>query len=86
MKRGQNGTTIPLTSGLDAFGEALIGSYFPGGTASAPEEDPSMNSIGGGRRLLKASLSLAGRYCRVDSSAVEKMDCVGRSGEASILK
>jgi hypothetical protein len=44
----------------DAFGVALIGSYLPSATARAPEDEPSTNSIGGGSRLLKASISLAG--------------------------
>lgn len=45
----------------DAFGVALIGSYLPSATARAPEDEPSTNSIGGGSKLLKASMSLAGR-------------------------
>lgn len=69
--------------GLTAFGDALIGSYLPGGTANAPDEEPSTNSMGGGSRLLKASLSLDGRYCR-ESSAVVNDGCMGKSGDASI--
>lgn len=50
-----------LTSVFEAFGVVLIGSYLPSGTAKAPEDEPSTNSIGGGNRLLKASRSLDGR-------------------------
>ena len=72
-----------LTFGLTAFGDPFIGSYLPGGTASAPDEEPSTNSMGGGSRLLKASLSLDGRYCS-ESSGV-KGGCMGKSGDASII-
>jgi len=40
-------------------GEALIGVYFVSSNIG-PVEDPSTNSIGGGRRALKASRSFAG--------------------------
>ena len=49
------------TSGLDAFGLAFMGSYFPSATAKAPDDEPSMNSIGGGSKLLKVSKSFACR-------------------------
>lgn len=39
-----------------------MGSYLPSATAKVPEEDPSINSTGGGRRLLKASKSLEGLH------------------------
>ena len=47
-----------LTSLFDR-GEALIGVYFVSSNIG-PVEDPSTNSIGGGRRALKASRSFAG--------------------------
>jgi hypothetical protein len=50
-----------LTLFFDAFGVSLIGSYLPSATARAPEDEPSTNSMGGGSKLLKASMSLAGR-------------------------
>ena len=64
----------------------LMGSYLPSGTASVPEDEPSTNSMGGGRSLLKASRSLDGLYwssggCEGEKVAVE----VGIRGEASIL-
>ena len=64
-----------------------MGSYLPSGTASAPEDEPSTNSMGGGRSLLKASKSLDGLYwssggCEGAKVAVE----VGIRGEASILE
>jgi hypothetical protein len=49
------------TSGFGGFGLAFMASYFPSATASVPDDDPSTNSIGGGRRLLKVSMSLDGR-------------------------
>jgi hypothetical protein len=64
---GKEGREDTLTSGLTAFGDAFMGSYLPGGTANAPDEEPSMNSMGGGSRLLKASLSFDGRYCSESS-------------------
>ena len=39
-----------------------MGWYLPSPTASTPEEDPSTNSILGGKSLLKASRSFAGLY------------------------
>jgi len=74
------------TSPLENFGLALMGSYLPSAMASTPDDDPSIKSMGGGRRLLNASKSFAGWKCR-DSSApdwVENID-VGIRGEASIL-
>ena len=46
---------------LLAFGEPLIGSYLSSATARVPVDDPSINSIGGGSKLLNASMSFAGR-------------------------
>lgn len=74
---------------MESFGETLIGWYLPSGTARAPEEEPSTNSIGGGRRLLKASTSLAGRNERgsswVDEDTFGEKGAEGRSGDASII-
>lgn len=57
--------------------------------ARVPEEDPSTNSIGGGRRLLNASTSLAGRNERasswVDVEIFGEKDAGRRSGDASII-
>jgi len=63
-----------------------MGSYLPSATASTPDDDPSIKSIGGGRRLLNASKSFAGWKCSGSSAPdwVENMD-VGIRGEASIL-
>jgi hypothetical protein len=74
---------------VDSFGETLIGRYLPSGTASAPEDEPSTNSIGGGSKLLNASTSRAGRN-ESESSAdfaefFGEKDAGGRSGDASIM-
>ena len=63
-----------------------MGSYLPSATASIPDDDPSINSTGGGRRLLNVSKSFAGWKCSGSSALdwVENMD-VGIRGEASIL-
>ena len=54
-RTASNGT---LTSLFDR-GEALMGVYFVSSNIG-PVDDPSTNSIGGGRRALKASRSFAG--------------------------
>lgn len=69
---------------MGGFGDPFIGSYLPGGTARAPDDDPSMNSIFGGSRLLKASRSFAGLYCR-ESSEVCCVEKAAGSGDASII-
>lgn len=48
-----------------------MGWYLPSGTARAPEDEPSTNSMGGGRRLLKVSTSRAGRN-ESESSGVDE--------------
>lgn len=69
-----------------AFGDPLMGSYFPSPRTKVPEDDPSMNSIAGGRRLLKASMSLAGRYWVSESTDLRgENEGVGYRGEANIL-
>ena len=52
--------TRERTSALESFGLAFITSYLPS-TANVPDDEPSMNSMGGGSRLLKASVSFDGR-------------------------
>lgn len=83
---------IRLTSffvSLLRFGVAFIGSYFPSGTARASDEEPSTNSTGGGKRLLKASRSFEGRYWRLSSDESWFGENTGwedgYSGEASIF-
>lgn len=56
-----------LTSNTEAFCGAFMGSYLDSATASAPEDEPSTNSMGGGSKLLKASRSREGRYWLVSS-------------------
>jgi len=53
--------TRERTSALESFGLAFMTSYFPSAIANAPEDEPSINSIGEGSRLLKASISFDGR-------------------------
>ena len=75
-----------LTSGFDALMVPLTGVYFPSGTASAPDDDPSINSIGGGRRLLKVSMSRTGLYC--DASSEDcwgENESIGYRSDASII-
>lgn len=61
-QRGQPRTSVlPLLGVPDPL--PLIGLYLPSTTANVPDEEPSTNSIGGGKSALKASMSLAGRYC-----------------------
>ena len=63
-----------------------MGSYLPSGTASVPEDEPSTNSMGGGRSLLKASKSLDGLYWSSGGWEGAKVAVeVGIRGEASIL-
>ena len=61
-KDASNAGTLTSATAAATFGlGSLIGWYFPSATAKTPEEEPSMNSIGGGKSLLKASRSFAGR-------------------------
>lgn len=71
---------------LLAFGVPLMGSYLPSATARTPDDDPSTNSIGGGRRLLNASISLDGLSCAgsSDRSWVENGG-VGSKGDTNML-
>lgn len=69
--------------------EGLIGSYVvfspcARARASAPVDEPSTNSTGGGRRLLKASMSLAGRACSRSGVNCAGSEVAEWSGEASI--
>ena len=59
-KKMRLSTRLARTSALETLGLVLIASYLPSATASVPVDDPSMNSIGAGRRLLNVSRSLAG--------------------------
>lgn len=65
----------------------MIGSYFPSATASVPDEEPSMNSIGGGNKLLNASISFEGRYCNGSSEVCfgENPAGAGKRGEAASI-
>jgi hypothetical protein len=79
-KKGDHGLTSTF-----ALGDAFIGSYFPSPRIRVPEDEPSTNSIAGGRRLLNASMSFAGRYCGDSSEDLRgEKDVVGYNGEASI--
>lgn len=60
-----------------------MGWYFPSATANSPDDEPSTNSIAGGSRALKASISFAGRYW--SRSLLPMKVEVGRIGAASIL-
>jgi hypothetical protein len=68
---------------LESFGLAFMTSYFPSTTANVPDEEPSMNSTGGGSRLLKASVSFDGRYSSEVCCGENIGD--GKRGEASIV-
>lgn len=48
-------------SALESFGLAFMASYFSSTTANVPDDEPSINSMGGGSRLLKVSVSFDGR-------------------------
>ena len=73
-----------LTSFLDR-GEALIGVYFVS-SKIGPVEDPSTNSIGGGRRALKASRSFAGLSWTSSPGWRGENEGVGWSGAASMVR
>ena len=70
-----------LTSATTFFGPSLMGWYLPSPIARTPDDDPSTNSIGGGKSLLNASRSFAGLY---EESSANRGE--GSSGEASILE
>ena len=70
-----------LTSTTTFFGPSLMGWYLPSPIARTPDEDPSTNSMGGGKSLLNASRSFAGLY---EESSANRGE--GSSGEASILE
>ena len=58
-------------------------SYFPSTTANVPDEEPSINSTGGGSRLLKASVSFDGRQSSEVCCGENIGD--GKRGAASIV-
>jgi hypothetical protein len=49
---------------LESLGLAFMTSNFPSATANVPDDEPSINSIDGGSKLLKASVSFDGRWSR----------------------
>lgn len=73
------------TSWGGALGDSLTTSYFPSGTASTPDEEPSTNSTGG-ISFKNASLSFAGLYDGVSSKRCwGENEGPGSNGVASIL-